>query len=310
MKTTGIKRTRPKRWITLRRCVPLYIMILPAITAVFIFHYVPIYGILMAFKDYKPSKGIWGSTWVGLKHFITFLEYPYFWTIMRNTLVLSLWSFVTMPFPIIFALMFNEMKNSRLRNTCQTIMYAPHFVSVVVVCSMVLLFVNRDGIVNRIIELFGGEATDLMAESSLFAPIYTISGLWTGLGWGTILFTSSLSSVSVEAVEAAKIDGASRMGVIRNIYLPHLRPTIVVTLIMKIGTLLSIGFEKIFLLQNPLNLDVSNVVSTYVYDLGLVGGHYSYSTAVGLFEKIIAVVLVLFANWLVRKVSRGEDSLW
>lgn len=310
MKNVNSNRLRPKKWITVRRCIPLYIMILPAITAVFIFHYVPIYGILMAFTDYKPSKGIWGSTWVGLKHFITFLEYPYFWTIMRNTLVLSLWSFVTMPFPIIFALMFNEMRNSKLRKTCQTIMYAPHFVSVVVVCSMVLLFVSRDGIVNQIIKFFGGEATDLMAESSLFAPIYTISGLWTGLGWGTILFTSSLSSVSLEAVEAAKIDGASRMGVIRNIYLPHLRPTIVVTLIMKIGTLLSIGFEKIFLLQNPLNMDVSNVISTYVYDLGLVGGHYSYSTAVGLFEKIIAVFLVLFANWLVRKVSHGEDSLW
>lgn len=301
---------RLKRMLQIKRCRALYLMVLPGMIAVLIFHYVPMYGVIMAFTNYKPSLGILGSPWVGLKHFKTFIEYPYFWKIMRNTLLLSLWSFTTFPFPIIVALMFNEIRTGKFKKTCQTIMYAPHFVSTVVVCSMILLFVGRDGIINVIATFLGGSAKDLMSESSLFAPIYTISGLWTGLGWGTILYTSALSSVSLEAVEAAKIDGASRLGIIRSIYLPHLKPTIITVFIMKMGTLLSIGFEKIFLLQNPLNLEVSTVVSTYVYELGLVGGRYSYSTAVGLFEKIVSVILVLITNRAARKLSEGEMGLW
>ena len=301
---------RHKVWTSIKRCRHLYLMVLPAIIAVLIFHYVPLYGIIMAFEDYKPAFGILGSKWVGLKHFKTFFEYPYFWKIMWNTIALSLWSFTTFPFPIIVALMLNEMRNGKLKKTCQTIMYAPHFVSTVVVCSMVLLFVGRDGIVNLIIEMLGGTSSDLMAQSSLFAPIYTVSGLWSGLGWGTILYTSALSSVSLEAVEAARIDGASRLGIIRYVYFPHIKPTIVTVFVMKIGTILSVGFEKIFLLQNPLNLDVSNVVSTYVYDLGLVGGRYSYSTAVGLFDKIISIILVVIANQITKKLSKDEMGLW
>ena len=292
------------------RSKTLYLMVLPAMIAVFIFHYIPIYGIVMAFENYKPSRGFFGSEFVGLKHFKTFIEYPYFWKIIRNTLSLSLWSFVTTPMPIILALMLNEMRTSKFKKTCQTILYAPHFVSVVVVCSMVLLFVGRDGIVNKLVELFGGAATDMMAEPSLFVPIYLISGLWSGLGWGTILYTSALSSVSMETVEAAKIDGASRMRVIWHIYLPHIRPTIVTVLIMKMGTLLSIGFEKIFLLQNPLNLDVSSVISTHVYEMGLISRQYSYSTAVGLFNNIISIILVVLANTVAKKVSEKEASLW
>lgn len=288
----------------------LYYMVLPAMIAVFIFHYIPIYGIVMAFQNYKPSRGFFGSEFVGLKHFKTFVEYPYFWRIIGNTLSLSLWSFVTTPAPIILALMLNEMRTSKFKKSMQTILYAPHFVSVVVVCSMVLLFVGRDGIVNKIVEMFGGTATDMMSEPSLFVPIYLISGLWSGLGWGTILYTSSLSTVPMETVEAARIDGASRMRVIWHIYLPHIRPTIVTVLIMKMGTLLSIGFEKIFLLQNPLNLGVSSVISTHVYEMGLISREYSYSTAVGLFNNIISIILVIVSNTIVKKISEKEMSLW
>ena len=288
----------------------LYYMVLPAMIAVFIFHYIPIYGIVMAFQNYKPSRGFFGSEFVGLKHFKTFVEYPYFWRIIGNTLSLSLWSFVTTPAPIILALMLNEMRTSKFKKSMQTILYAPHFVSVVVVCSMVLLFVGRDGIVNKIVEMFGGTATDMMSEPSLFVPIYLISGLWSGLGWGTILYTSSLSTVPMETVEAARIDGASRMRVIWHIYLPHIRPTIVTVLIMKMGTLLSIGFEKIFLLQNPLNLGVSSVISTHVYEMGLISRQYSYSTAVGLFNNIISIILVIVSNTIVKKISEKEMSLW
>ena len=175
---------------------------------------------------------------------------------------------------------------------------------------MILLFVGREGVVNKVVELFGGTATDMMAETSLFVPIYLISGLWTGLGWGTILFTSSLSTVPMETVEAAKIDGASRMQIIWNIYLPHIKPTIVTVLIMKMGTLLSIGFEKIFLMQNPLNLEVSSVLSTHVYEMGLISRQYSYSTAVGLFNNVISIILVVIANTIVKKISEKEMSLW
>lgn len=294
----------------MKRSRALYLMVLPAMIAVFIFHYIPIYGIVMAFQNYKPSRGFLGSEFVGLKHFKTFVEYPYFWRILRNTLTLSLWSFVTTPAPIILALMLNEMRTTKFKKSMQTILYAPHFVSVVVVCSMVLLFVGRDGIVNKIVELFGGTATDMIGEPSLFVPIYLISGLWTGLGWGTILFTSSLSTVPMETVEAAKIDGASRLRVIWHIFLPHIRPTIVTVLIMKMGTLLSIGFEKIFLLQNPLNLEVSTVISTHVYEMGLISRQYSYSTAVGLFNNVISIILVVIANTIVKKISEKEMSLW
>ena len=287
-----------------------YYMVLPAVIAVFIFHYIPTYGILMAFQKYKPSRGVFGSEFVGLEHFKTFIEYPYFWRIIGNTLTLSLWSFVTTPAPIILALMLNEMRTSKFKKSVQTILYAPHFVSVVVVCAMVLLFVSRDGIANKIVEMFGGTASDMIGDPELFVPIYLISGLWSGLGWGTILFTSSLSSVPMETVEAAKVDGASRLRVIWHIYLPHIRPTIVTVLIMKMGTLLSIGFEKIYLLQNPLNMEASSVISTHVYEMGLLGRQWSYSTAVGLFNNIVSIILVVIANFVAKKITEKEAGLW
>lgn len=309
----GRRLQRKKLWTNVKNSWVLYLMILPPIISVFIFHYIPLYGIQMAFQDFKPSKGLFDSEWVGLKHFKTFIEYPYFWRIMTNTLILSLWSFVTFPMPIIFAIMLNELRSSKLRKVSQTITYAPHFVSTVVVCSMVLLFVKQDGgLINILIKALGGKPYDFMSDPDAFAPIYTISGLWQGLGWGTIIYTSALSGISMELIEAAKTDGASRMRVIWHVYLPHLAPTIVIMLIMKMGSLMSIGFEKVFLLQNPLNMEASSILSTFAYEIGLGGSsrQYSYSAAVGLFDNIINIILVIITNFISKKASDNEVSLW
>lgn len=265
----------------------------------------------MAFENYKPSMGIFGSEWVGIKHFVSFLNYPYFWKMIRNTLVLSLCGFITFPMPIILSIMFNELRNKKIKIISQTVTYAPHFISMVVVCSITLLFVQEDGgLINIIIEFFGGKAKEWISLPSAFAVIYTISGLWQALGWGTILYTSALASLPMDTVEAAKIDGAGRLGVIWNIYLPHLKPTIVIMLILSMGTVLSSNFEKIFLLQNPLNQSVSSVLSTYSYNIGIIGGQYSYAAAVGLFNNIVNVILVVLANTVSKKLSEDKLGLW
>lgn len=295
----------------LKRYRILYLLLLPPLISTLIFHYVPFYGIIMAFQNYKPSKGFFGSEWVGFKHFITFVNYPYFWRMLKNTLVLSFCGFVTFPLPIIVAIMFNEIKNGKLKKTSQTILYAPHFVSTVVVCAMTLMFIRQEGgLVNVLIELLGGEPQEWISYPDKFPLIYTLSGLWTDLGWGTILYTSALATLSHEQVEAARIDGASRMQIIRNVYLPHLKPTIVIKLIMQLGAVMSVGFEKVYLLQNSLNFSASSVISTYSYEIGLIGGQYSYSAAIGLFNNIINVILVIAANTISKKMSEDKTGLW
>ncbi|MGN0323183.1 MAG: ABC transporter permease [Oliverpabstia sp.] len=289
----------------------LYLMILPAIISVFIFEYIPIYGIQIAFKDFRSSLGIFKSPWVGFKHFIKFFDYPYFWTILWNTLRLSLMGLLFFPVPVIFAIMLNEMRDGKLKKTCQTITYAPHFISTVLICSMTMLFLNRQGLFNIIGGILFGDnykATDFMANPKVFPWAYTLSGVWSELGWGTIIYIATLSGVSSELVEAAKIDGASRMQIIRNVYLPHLKPTIVTMFILQIGQMLSVGFEKVFLLQNPLNMEVSNVISTYVYEVGIGMHEFSYSTAIGLFNSIINIILLVIANTVSKKVA--DSGLW
>lgn len=292
----------------LKRDRVLYLMILPAIVAVFIFHYIPLYGVQIAFKDYSTKRGIWGSEWVGFKYFIKFFQYPYFTRIMWNTLKINLVSLLTFPLPVIFALMLNEMGSSRLRKACQTITYAPHFVSTVVVCSMVMLFVGREGLINIVTGFFGKEAVDYMGSPAAFPWIYVISDCWSGLGWGSIIYTATLSGVSLELVEAARIDGASRMQVIWYVYLPQLKSTIIIMLILKMGSMLGVGFEKVFLLQNSLNLESSSVISTYVYQIGIESSQFSYSTAIGLFNSIVNIILVTCANQISKKF--GESGLW
>lgn len=315
MSTTTLKKKRrllDRSTINrIKRYKILYLFILPPVIAVFIFHYIPFYGIIMAFQNFKPSKGFFGSDFVGLKNFIKFFNYPYFGRMIRNTLILSLLGFATFPLPIIFSLMLNEIKNGKLRKVCQTITYAPHFVSTVVVCSMTLLFLQQDGgVLNVIIQFFGGEAKEWISYPAAFPFVYVISGIWTGLGWSTIIYMSALSSVSSEVVEAAKIDGAGRFGVIWHVYLPHIKPTIIILLIMNMGSVLSTNFEKIFLLQNPLNTSISSVLSTYSYQMGIIGGQYSYSAAIGLFNNVVNVILVILANKISKSLSEDKIGLW
>lgn len=292
----------------LYRCRLLYLMILPSLITVFIFHYIPIYGVQIAFKDYRSSLGILGSKWVGLKYFIEFINYPYFEKVMVNTIRISLVCLCTFPIPIIFSIMLNELRSSKVKKVSQMITYAPHFVSTVVVCSMLMLFLDKDGLINNIIVFFGGERVSYLSVPSAFAPIYAISDLWQGLGWGTIIYLATLAGISVELVEAAKIDGAGRLQTIWHVHLPYLKPTIITLFILKMGSLISVGFEKVFLLQNPLNLDASSVISTYVYEVGIINHQYSYSSAIGLFNNIINIILLVIANTVSKKVA--ETSLW
>ena len=283
-------------------------MILPSLITVFIFHYIPIYGVQIAFKDYRSSLGILGSKWVGLKYFIEFINYPYFEKVMVNTIRISLVCLCTFPIPIIFSIMLNELRSSKVKKVSQMITYAPHFVSTVVVCSMLMLFLDKDGLINNIIAFFGGERVSYLSVPSAFAPIYAISDLWQGLGWGTIIYLATLAGIYVELVEAAKIDGAGRLQTIWHVHLPYLKPTIITLFILKMGSLISVGFEKVFLLQNPLNLDASSVISTYVYEVGIINHQYSYSSAIGLFNNIINIILLVIANTVSKKVA--ETSLW
>lgn len=287
----------------------LYLLLLFPMLAVLIFHYIPIYGIQIAFKKYSPKLGIAGSEWVGLKYFKQFLNYPKCWQIIWNTLRINLLALLTFPLPIILAIMFNDLRNGVFKRSTQMMTYAPHFVSTVVVCSMTLLFLNREtGVVNRIVELFGGTPQDWMAKSSAFAPVFVITDLWQNLGWDTIIFLAALAGVSPELIDAAKVDGATRLKVVWHIYLPHLLPTIIVLFLLRIGGMVSVGFEKVFLLQTPLNLDSSTVLSTYVYKTGIIDSQLSYSTALSLFESAINIILVVVCNYISRKTT--DNSLW
>lgn len=262
------------------------------------------YGIIIAFKDYKIKKGYWGSDWVGFEHFIRFLTYPDFWKLIRNTLAISLYSLATFPFPIILALMINELKNQKFKKTVQMITYAPHFLSTVVMCSMITLFVGREGILGRLYGFIQGtDPENLLTFGQYFSSIYVWSGLWQGIGWGTIIYLSALSGISPELVESARIDGAGRMQVIWHINIPGILPTIAITFILNAGSILSVGFEKIFLLQNPLNLDYSNVIATYTYNIGLQSAQYSYSTAIGLFNNVVNIIVLILVNKLTKLLS-------
>lgn len=281
-----------------------WLLLLPAVVYVCIFQYGPMYGLQIAFKNYRPRLGITGSPWVEFEQFARFLSYPNFWKMIRNTLTITLYSLATFPCAIIFALMLNEVYNIKLKKTMQMITYAPHFMSEVVVCSLVIMMLDRaNGPINNLIAALGGERVAFMTDPNSFASIYVWSGVWQNLGWDSILFISALASISPEVVEAARIDGASRMQIIRHVNIPGILPTIAITFIMRTGGLLSVGHTKIFLLQNDLNLDASQVISTYVYNIGLVDGQYSYSTAIGLFNNLANILVLLLANRIVKKTT-------
>lgn len=296
-----IKQKGVSKWT---RYWPLYFLILPAMIYIFIFNYMPMYGIVIAFKDYRPRMGILGSPWVGFKHFKRFITYPNFDVIILNTLRIGVYSLCTFPCSVIFALMLNEVHNAKFKKTVQMISYMPYFLSTVVVCSMITLFFNgKTGVINSIIEALGGERCDFLTVAKYFEDIYVWSGVWQGLGWGAIIYISALSGVPSELIEAARVDGAGRLRIIWNINIPWISPTIIIMLIMSCGGVLSVGFEKTFLLQNSLNLSRSQVISTYVYDVGLTSAQFSYSAAVGLFNTIVNVLLLGTVNVISKKAS-------
>lgn len=287
----------------------LYVLILPAIVYIFLFCYQPMYGVQIAFKDFRINKGILGSPWVGLKHFIRFVQYPDFWNIMRNTAVISLYSFVTFPISIIFALLLNEIANERYKKTVQMVTYMPHFISMVVICQMIEIFLGRtNGFVNNLLELLGRERIPFLESGKYFASVYVWSDVWQEMGWGAIIYIAALASVPPELIEAARIDGANRMQIIWHVNIPTIMPTVIIMLILRCGGILAVGFEKTYLLQNALNIDASQVISTYTYKIGLLNAEYSYSSAVGLFNTVINVGFLVIVNLIAKRFS--EISIW
>jgi putative aldouronate transport system permease protein len=282
----------------------LYVLLAPAVIYILLFSYQPMYGVQIAFRKFRPSKGIWGSQWVGMKYFIDFFEHPLFWKLIWNTMRISLYSMCTFPLPILLALLINELDSDKFKKTVQMITYAPHFLSTVVVCSMLTLFCSKDnGLFNHIIAFFGGERASLLENPALFTPLYVWSGVWQGIGWSSILYIAALSGVSPELIEAARIDGANRAQIVMHVNVPTIMPTIIITLIMNCGSILGVGFEKVYLLQNKLNLDASNIIATYVYELGLIDAQFSASAAIGLFNTIVNITLLLIVNTIAKRVS-------
>jgi len=296
-------------WKDLLRNKGLYIMILPIIAYYLIFHYYPMYGAQIAFRDYKPIKGIIDSKWVGLKHFKAFFDSVYAVRLIRNTLMINFKNLLFgFPAPIILALLLNEVKNMRFKKLIQTVSYLPHFISTVVICGMIHNFVASDGFITRICMYFGYPRQSLLYNPSLFQPIYVISDIWQGIGWGSIIYIAAIAGVSNELYEAAKIDGAGRLKQTWHVTLPSIRPTIVTMLILRIGSMMSLGFEKVFLLYNEAIYETSDVISTYVYRKGIQGLNYSFSTAVGLMNSVINLILLIIANRLSKKYT--ESGLW
>ena len=288
----------------------LYVLLAPAIIYALVFLYRPMVGVLIAFEDYKPTKGIFGSNWVGLKWFIKFLSNYNFTTIFFNTLILSLYSLLaSFPIPILFALLLNQMRFRRVKKLVQTVSYMPHFISVVVLVGMMNVFLSpSNGLINIIIKLMGGQAVYFMGEAGLFRHVYVWTGVWQDMGRTSIIYIAALTSIEQDQHEAAMVDGASKFQRTLYIDLPGIMPTAVIMLILNLGRVMSIGFEKAYLMQNPLNLDTSEIISTYVYKVGLLQAQFSLSTAVGLFNSLISLVLVLIVNFAAGKL--GDTSLF
>jgi putative aldouronate transport system permease protein len=298
------------KWRAITNNYELYILLMPAILYFAIFHYWPMYGLQIAFKDFMPSLGILDSPWVGTKHFRSFFESYHFWQLIKNTIGISIMQLVFgFPVPIVLALMINEVTHLTFKKSVQTITYAPHFISVVVMVSMLMIFLSPEtGLVNKVITGLGGEAISFLADASWFKPIFVMSGLWQNAGWGTIIYIAALASIDPQQHEAAVIDGATRMQRIWHINIPGIFPTVVILLILDVGTLMAVGFEKVYLMQNPLNMKSSEIIATYVYKRGVLDAQYSFSTAVGLFNSLINFILLVSVNQLAKRTK--QSSLW
>lgn len=287
----------------------IYLMLIPVIVYYAIFHYGPMYGLLIAFKNYGLADGVWGSPWVGFAHFQSFFENHFFWRLLRNTLLINLYELLfAFPAPIILALLLNELRMKLFKRVVQTISYLPHFISIVVVVGMLVDFVARDGLINNILGMFGIEPISFLQEPGWFRTLYISSGVWQGIGWGSIIYLAAMSTIDPSLYDAARIDGAGRWKQTLNVTIPGIMPTIVILLILNIGSMMSVGSEKIILMYNPLTYETADVISTYVYRKGILGADFGYSAAVGLFNSIISFILLILANTISKKVS--EHKLW
>lgn len=300
MKNTGVGSVIRKQW-------QLFVFLAPALIYIIIFHYLPMYGIIISFQNYKPSLGVLGSKFVGLANFKRFFNLPNFKNIFLNTLFLSLYNIaVSFPLPVILALSLNRIGNGKFKKTVQTITYAPHFISTVVVVGIVFILLSpNSGMFNNVITAFGGEKVFFMGKPEYFRHIYVWSGVWQGMGWGSIIYLAAISSVDTSLYESAAIDGASLIQQVRYIDIPCIMPTIIIQLILSAGRMLNVGFEKVLLLQNSLNIETSEVISTYVYKAGLIKNQYGFSSAIGMFNSVINFIILLTVNKLAKKAGHG-----
>jgi len=293
-----------------RRNYQVYLIIIPVIAYYLIFCYKPMYGALIAFQDYNPlNASILDNKWVGFANFIEFFQGRYFGRLIKNTLTISLTStIVGFPIPVIFALLINEIHYRKFTRVIQTMSYMPHFISIVVVCSMIISFTNAGGFLNTLFTHFGYSGKPMLSDPNLFVPIYVASGIWQGMGWDSILYIAALAGIDQQLYESASIDGASRWQQMINVTLPGIAPTFVTMFILRMGGLMNVGYEKIILLYSPITYSSADVISSYVYRMGIERMNYSSSTAVGLFNSAINIMLLLITNWFSKKVS--ETSLF
>lgn len=287
-----------------------YLLILPAFIDVLVFRYFPMYGVQIGFRKYKAGLGITGSEWVGFKYFVQFLQLPNCWQLIKNTLLISLYCLVFgFPLPIIVALLLNEQRNPLLKKVTQMVTYMPHFISTVAIVGIIEFVVDRQsGIINVLRRALGKPEIAYIGESSAFRTIYVVSEIWQHTGWSTIIYLAALSGIDSEILEAGRIDGANRLQIIRYINIPTILPTIVVLLVLRCGSILSVGFEKVYLMQNSRTLDVSEIISTYTYRMGILDGEFSYTSAIGLFNNVINCIILVMVNTLSNKLS--GSSLW
>ncbi|MBD2869010.1 ABC transporter permease [Paenibacillus arenilitoris] len=312
-KTPGAKRNPNAKVSRLRKDIVMnkyvYLMALPVIAYFLIFHYAPIGGLVIAFQNFSAFKGIGGSDWVGLQHFQDFLTSPYAFRVIRNTLMINVYQIIFgFPAPILLALLLNEIRVQLFKRAIQTISYMPHFISLVVICGMLVDFTQSEGVINDIIVFFGGERANLLMDTDLFRTIFVSSGIWQEVGWGSIIYLAALSTLDPHLYEASSIDGAGRFRQLVHITFPALVPTILILLIMRMGHIMSEGFEKIILLYNPLTYETADVISSYVYRRGIQEANYSFGAAVGLFNSSINFIILLAVNYLSRKYAK--ESLW
>ncbi|MGF7127056.1 putative aldouronate transport system permease protein [Natronobacillus azotifigens] len=300
------KRKKNGKWQYMKKNYMLYLFLLPAVSLVFIFNYIPMYGVLIAFQDFSVTRGIFGSGWVGLDHFRSFLTSPNFFQIFSNTIKLSVYGLIIgFPVPVLLALMLNQVRRSKIKKNIQLIIYAPHFISTVVIAGMIFIFLSPAGPVNALITQFTGNPISFMSNPDYFRSIFIISGIWQGAGFSSIVYVAALSNADPQLHDAATIDGASLLQRTWHIDIQVLKPVMAVLFILAIGGIMGVGFEKAYLLQTDMNIPASEIIDTYVYKRGLLSGDWSFGAAVGLFNTVIGLILLVTANGIIKKLN-GE----